>query len=187
MHPKLSGPFWLIASIALAPQPALYGQALHLSPAKGSPGETVAIEISLEAPAGKEPSALQWEIVIPAGQLSFLDEVASAGRAAHTAGKAVSCGVKTQTAPVHTALCILYGGLGAIPNGVVAVLRLKVNSDAPPGASRITIDHGLAVSKDLKQVAIGAGETVVKIGSGSLAGVVFGTPLAPAYGSDPRP
>ncbi|MGA1994466.1 MAG: hypothetical protein ABSH45_01695 [Bryobacteraceae bacterium] len=125
----------------------------------------MAVEISLQSPVGKEPSALQWEAAIPRPQLSFLDQIASAGQAAQAAGKSVSCAVKTKTSAVHTAVCILYGGREAIHNGVVAVLRLRVAPDAQPGPSRITIDHGLAVYKDLRQVSLDAAETIVKVNS----------------------
>jgi hypothetical protein len=155
--------FWWIVPFLWFPQPALFSQSLHLSPASGPRGETVAIEISLESNGGKEPTALQWDTTIPQPLLTFPKEVASVGQAAQAAGKSVSCAIKTKTGVVQTAVCILYGGQEVIRNGVVAVLQLRVDPKAKPRRCRLTVDHGLAVYKDLTQVSLDAAETSVNV------------------------
>src|SRR2546425_3124994 len=77
--------FWLTCHCVMFSQAA--GQSLRLSSAAGSPGGRVAIELSLESPAGKEPAALQWETSVPAAKLSLMDENPLAGPAAQKAGK----------------------------------------------------------------------------------------------------
>lgn len=141
----------------------MLAQALQLSSATGSPGENVAIEIALQSPAGREPSALQLETTIPASDLNFVDETLSAGPAAKAAGKSVNCAVKPKTEKRQTSVCILYGGQEPIHNGVIAVLRLKISPGAQLSTARIRVDQALAVSKDLKKTPIEAVETAIKI------------------------
>ena len=121
------------------------------------------IETSFQSPSGKEPSALQWEATIPATQLDFVDQNLGPGPAAQAAGKSVSCAQKTPSNEARTSVCILYGGQESIHDGVVALLRLNISREAKPGTARIRVDHGLAVSKDLKKVLLDPVETVVKI------------------------
>jgi hypothetical protein len=126
-------------------------------------GSRVSIQISLSSPSGAEPSSMQWETTVPAAQLALTDENLPPGPAAKSAGKTVSCKLKTKTAATHTWICVLFGGQEPIPNGVIAVLRLRILPDARLGPSRIRVDQGLAVTKDLKRVNLDAAETVVTI------------------------
>jgi hypothetical protein len=155
--------FRLIPFLFLLPPITVFGQTLHLSSASASPGEQVTIEISFQSPPGKEPSALQWEATIPSTQLDFVEQSMAPGPAAQAAGKSVSCALKTPASGTRTSVCILYGGLEPIHNGVVAVLRLHISREAKPGTARIRVDQGLAVSKDLKKVVLDPVEAVVKI------------------------
>src|SRR6266436_5902083 len=140
---------WLASSCLAFPPLALFGQSLHLSPTRASPGMQVSINVSLTSPGGKEPpSALQWETTIPIALMGFVDENLSPGPEAQAAGKSVSCRVRSKTATTQTSTCILYGGREPIRNGLVAVLRLKISPDASPGSARIRIDQAIAVLKD---------------------------------------
>jgi len=155
-------PGWIFSLFLLFPRTAC-GQILKLSSASARPGDWVSIEISINLPAGKEPpSALQWETVIPTAQLSFLEEGTRAGPAAQTAGKSVSCSVKTQ-AETNTSVCVLFGGQEPIRNGVVAILRLAVSAQAKTGNARVRLEHALAVSKNLARVELAPSETRVRI------------------------
>lgn len=63
----------------------------------------------------------------------------------------MSCAPKGQeSATSRTVACILYGGQERIPDGVVAVLRLKALPQAAPGDTPILVDHAITVSKDLR-------------------------------------
>jgi hypothetical protein len=154
--------FHVLAAAALFSQPASWGQALQLSPASASPGERVAIQLSLKSPGGQEPSALQWDATVELARLSPFEENAP-GPAAQAAGKSLGCALKTKTPKDYTSVCILYGGTNPVRNGVIAILYLQIAPDAQPGSCRIRIDHGLAVLKDLKRVPLDPVETVLTV------------------------
>ena len=159
---RVSACFWFIG-FSLGFQPALFGQALHLSLASQQERENLALEVSLQSTSGKEPSALQWEITLPLAKLAFQNEIAAAGQAAQAAGKSVSCAIKPNNGAVQTATCVVYGGQESIRDGVVAVTRLRIPGRAKAGAARITVNHGLAVYRDLRQITLNPVEVVVKI------------------------
>ena len=71
--------------------------------------------------------------------------------------------MKSKTAETYTTMCILYGADAVIPDGVVAILRLTLASDAQPGSFRVRIGEALAVYKDLKRVPMDPAETTVTI------------------------
>lgn len=152
---------WLLFLVL---QPALFSQTLRLSEASAAPGGHAMVEISFHKQTGKEPSILQWEVTIPSAKLSFPDESAVAGPAARTAGKSVTCAVRpSKNEATRTLGCILYGGLGPIPDGVVTELKLQVLPEAHPGKARVRVDHGLAVTRELAKVPMEPVETSVRI------------------------
>jgi hypothetical protein len=154
----------IILSLLLCfPGFALIAQTLQLSSATASPGGRVAIEISLQSPKGKGPVALQWETIIPTAELSLIDKDAAISPAAREAGKSVACAVKGRTDKTLTSVCILAGGQQQIQNGVVALLRLRVSPEAPTGPSRIRLEGGIAVVKDVTEFQMKPVETVVSI------------------------
>lgn len=157
------GPAWLTCQFMVFPQSALFGQSLRLSSASASRGDQVAIELSLESPAGKEPLALQWDTKIPIAQVSLLNDQILVGPTAQEVGKSLNCALKEKTAETHTSRCILAGGQSPISNGAIAILRLKISMNARSGSARIRVEQGIAVSKDLKQAPLDAVETVVAI------------------------
>jgi hypothetical protein len=64
---------------------------LRVSSIAGSPGETIEVEISLDAPAGKAPAALKWETVFPAQLIEMEGDGPSPGGAAKESGKSLAC------------------------------------------------------------------------------------------------
>ena len=154
---------WICSTLLLLPRTQAIAQSLRLSLGAGPPGGTAEIEIILHSPRGKEPAAVQWEASIPAGQLNFADTIASAGGAARAAGKSVNCAAKGESDDSRTALCILSGGEQPIQDGVIAVLRLAIHTRTHRGSYRVRIDHGLAVSKDLRQTVLNPVETLVVV------------------------
>ena len=136
---------------------------LRLSTASAARGEQVAIEVSLESPAGKEPLGVQWETKLPSAQVGLVDDKVLIGSAAQQAGKALSCVLKQKNAADYILRCILVGGQQPIPNGTLALLRLRISPKAQTGPARIRLEQGLAVSKDLKNLPLGPVETTVRI------------------------
>jgi len=153
---------WLSGAVLLFGR-ALCGQTFRLSSASASRGDLVTIELSLESPAGKGPSALQWDAMIPIAQLSLINDKILAGSTAQEAGKSLNCSVKQKTAEVQTFRCILAGGQNSLSNGTIAVLRLKIPANAQAGEARIRVQQGIAVSRDLKQSFLETVETNVTI------------------------
>lgn len=143
---------------------ALFAQSLRLSSASASRGNQVAIELSLESPAGKEPLALQWDTHIPVARVTLADGKLLVGATAQEAGKSLNCSAKEKTAEAYTLRCILAGGQKPIPNGTIAMLKLNIAHNAQIGDARIRVDGGMAASKDLKQVPLDSVETVIAIG-----------------------
>jgi hypothetical protein len=152
-----------LSMLAAFPASTLSAQSLHLSSAAASRGTRVVIEISLKSPQGKEPAALQWEAVIPTGELSLIDKEIAVGPAAKEAGKSVTCAVKGKTDKALTSVCILAGGRQEIQNGVIALLMLKVPQEAPVGPARIRVERAIAVSKDVTKFPIKPIDTVVSV------------------------
>jgi hypothetical protein len=83
---------------------------------------------------------------------------------ARTAGKTLSCREKSRSAERVTYTCLMFGGREPIPDGVIAVLRLKIAPTAPPRPVRIRIDQAIAVLKDATRIEIKPAETLVRIG-----------------------
>ena len=143
----------------------LFSQTLQFSSASAPAGDRIVIEMSLQSLTDVEASTLQWEITIPAAQLTFLDKETAAAPAAQAAGKTVSCAVKPSTPPESSAVCMMYGGRESIPNGAAAArLMFKSVPDATLGpTARVQISHALAVSKELKRIPLKDTEAIIKI------------------------
>jgi hypothetical protein len=125
------------------------------------------VNISLASPRGQEqPSTLQWELTIPADQLTLVDDNPQPGPEAKAAAKSITCRVKTKADNAQTSTCLVFGGREPIHDGVIAVLQLKIAGDAKGGSARIRIDQALAVTKDLKRTTMPAVEGVVTIHKG---------------------
>ena len=60
-------------------------------------------------------------------------------------------------------MCIVAGGGKPIHDGTVAVLNLKIPPDAQRGTARVSADRVVAVSSDLKRVALKRAESKVRI------------------------
>src|SRR5580698_1636319 len=109
----------------------MLGQDLRVSTVSGAPGERVAMEVSLNSPAGKAPVALQWETVFPAGLLDLEGNGQEAGTAAKDSGKSLKCAVQKSS----SVICVLAGGQKPIANGVIAILHFKIRANARAGTS----------------------------------------------------
>jgi hypothetical protein len=136
--------------------PALTAQELKVSSLDGAQGGRVTLEISFDSAGAKVPTALQWEIMIPAGQLSFVDQNPDLGPAAQRAEKSVSCRaqlLRAKDGDKFGSVCILAGGLKPIPNGVVALIRLQISPEARLEPQRVQAT-GFAVYQDGKEARV---------------------------------
>jgi hypothetical protein len=122
----------------------LRGQSLRVSSIRGEPGETIAVEISLDAPAGKAPATLKWETVFPAQLLQAESNGPSPGSAAKESGKSLTC----TTRKAYSYACVLGGGEKPVGNGPIATFRFKIRDEARIGTATITVEHGEVASGD---------------------------------------
>ncbi len=152
----------LLALVLLASSRTLAAQSLSLSGAAATRGEEVALELSVDSPTGKEPLALQWDFSIPA-TLVMVSCAMPPGSEAERVGKTLKCAAAGKGEGTTESRCILAGGDKPIPNGPVAMVRLKISKEASAGAMRIRVGQGTAVSRDLKQVPLGPVEATVTV------------------------
>jgi hypothetical protein len=144
--------------------PHLSGQALQLTSASASPGDTVTLEISFHSSPGKEASALQWETAIPSDKLAFVSDTIALDERVQKAGKSIQCVAQIAKAPnVRTLTCVLFGGRDSIPESAIATLALKIRRDATPDKAQVRLDHAAAVTKDLKRLPLEPAEATVTI------------------------
>ena len=125
---------------------ALYGQSLRVSSIAGAPGQTIAVEISLNAPSGKAPATLKWETVFPAQLLQVEGNGPSPVSAATESGKSLTCA----TPKAYSYVCILAGGAKPVGNGPIATFRFRIRPEARLGTASVTVEHAEAVSADAK-------------------------------------
>jgi len=141
----------------------LLGQSVRVSSGSAAPGEKIAIEIALDSVSGKEPTAMQWEASFPDEALKLDGTGPVAGAAAQAAGKSLTCAPKKASPGLSKWVCILAGGQKPIGNGVVAVLRFKVDAHTHAGSRPVVVDNLLAVSAALKKVPIPRAEGAVRV------------------------
>lgn len=125
------------------------GQSLNIKPVSGAPGENITIEISLEVPPDRKPSALQWELVFPAQLLEPEQPPAELGVAVKDSGKNLTCAGRN----AYTQVCILAGGQKNIPNGIITTFQLKIRSEAKAGATTVKVSKAQGVTSELKPLA----------------------------------
>jgi hypothetical protein len=141
----------------------LFGQSVRVSSGVASPGQRIAIEISLDSPAGAELLALQWEVGFPAEALTLEPNSPAAGAAAQAAGKNLTCAARKNPPGASMRVCLLAGGQQRIRNGPVAVLRFEIQGNAPAGSQPIVVDKVLGVSAALKKVPIARAVGAVRV------------------------
>jgi hypothetical protein len=130
---------------------------------EGTPGGLTDAEIVLESSPGKEPLGLQWQVLLPSGELRLEDHRVLPGAAAKAAGKTLRCSERKNAGGSPVTMCLLTGGDKPIRNGTIALLKLRILPDAKAGMARIRMEGGLGVSRDLKAVSIGVTEGGVTV------------------------
>ena len=133
---------WLLALVF-----PLWGQELRVSPLVLSRGKTGSVSIKLSSPAGREPAALQWDLVFPVAQVHVQDGNWSPGSAAHAAGKRLMCVKRLSTKPdTYAYKCMLAGGEKTIRDGVVAVVKIDIPETALSGPAVLRLENVLGAS-----------------------------------------
>ena len=133
----------------------LGAQQLRLRVDPGESGGDGILVAELEAPPGKEPLALQWEFSVPL-TLQLNPQSASVGEAAGSAQKSVWCAtqVNYSGSKSQSCRCILAGGLRAIPNGRVAIVKYSTARRTKAGKYDIEIQKAFAVASGVKKVPL---------------------------------
>src|SRR5579872_1074836 len=110
------------AVIGLLACAAVTGQTVNMSltSASGTPGNTVPLNLQLNAPAGSSPATIEWTVNAPVSDVQSITAVA--GPTATAASKSILCSGNT---------CVIYG-INATPiaNGTVAVLNVHLSAAA---------------------------------------------------------
>ena len=129
----------------------LAAQALHVSQSTAGRGETGSFLVSLQAPSGRGPVSLQWELAISKQVVVEMRDLIP-GSSAESAGKALACIAEPPDRDVITYRCVLAGGVQPIRNGPVAIVKYVVAPRARTGKAPVRIEKVLGVSKDLSKI-----------------------------------
>ena len=130
----------------------LVAQTFQIVPSTAPRGGTGSLLITLISPAGKEPVAMQWKIMLGTEVTAAVEDI-KAGDAATTADKAVVCAAVTK--PVQESLtynCILAGGVKPIANGTIFLVKYKVKQKTIPQTLAVRISDGIAVLQHSDQL-----------------------------------
>jgi hypothetical protein len=139
---------------------SLCAQSLRISPSAASVRRPGSFLITLTSPAGKNPVALQWKMVLPEEVRIDLKEIVP-GSAAESVQKSITCAAakdhpaaKEQSGSGQAYSCILAGGEKTISDGPVAVVKYKINEKPHVRTLNIQLLDAFGVSIDLKKLAI---------------------------------
>ena len=146
------------AGVAFALAGSAVCQALNVSSVSGSPGDKIAIEISLVSNVRESPETLKWETIFPAQLLEAVGGP-EAAVAAKESGKSLTC---TQREP-YLYVCILAGGQKPIANGAIAKFRFRIRADAHSGTANVRTGKVEAVTRDLKTVNLSGSDGQLEV------------------------
>jgi hypothetical protein len=137
----------------------VFGQDLRISSASAAPGREVRIEVSLESPPGKEPVALQWEMIFPSQLLDPQGDGPEIGGAEGKSDKSVACALQKP----YSYTCVLFGGQKPIANDLKIIFNFKIRSDARLGPTAIRIQKAEAATADFRRSALKDAEGTLTI------------------------
>jgi hypothetical protein len=133
----------------------LCAQDLRLQVEPGPSGRDGAIVVELESPPGKEPLSLQWDFSIPPA-VQIDPRSASEGEAAGSVQKSPQCAVQVDYSGAKSQFCrcIVAGGLRALPNGPVAIVKYSALGKTKPGRYEVEIQKAFAVASGVKRAPL---------------------------------
>jgi len=137
-------------------------QTVEISPVTVNSGSANIFRITLKPLPGKPLAALQWDLVYrdyfriePSGVVS--------GEASESAGKSVICVRKAPEGAKQRLSCILTGGVQALAAGVLAIVRVEANPNAPKGEELVELENVVGVSPALEPIPMKATKTPITI------------------------
>jgi hypothetical protein len=131
---------------------ALCGQTLQVQSEPAADGHSGTVVIRLDAPAGKEPVALQWDLEFAANPLHVDVTKVAAGDAAKTAGKSAACSlIAREKRDLLRYRCILAGGVSLLASGPIVTIPYAAEQNAKAGRYPLRLKNGLAVGKNLEK------------------------------------
>ena len=129
--------------------------SLALSPASGSPGETVSIPLSLENSAGSQLGGLMWTLNYPTSSVLAIN--ATAGSALTGASKSLTC-----TAGSGSFSCVATGvNQNILTDGVIADVQLSLAAGATSGTLAFSLAAGSSVDGSAVGVTSGSASLTV--------------------------
>jgi len=140
-------------------------QSLHVPLSTTDRKTPGVLSLILDAPPGKAPSAMQWEISVPPAIVIGKGDI-SIGKAAEMARKTLTCAVSANKAAAPQGvryLCILAGGQDPIGSGTIAMVRYRAQADVQGAPIRVAIEKILGVSADLKRIEIPNAYAIINI------------------------
>src|ERR1039458_4930800 len=151
-----------LLTFVLTSTSALFGQGTLALSSGTAAGGTVALDLSLMSPSGKEPAGIQWDLTYSATDVVSINAVA-AGTAV-SAGKWISCSPGTHR-------CLLAGlNANLIQNGAVAVVTVTLATGV--ASTTIGVANTLGATLDGHALSVsGTGGTVTGPALTTLAGL----------------
>jgi hypothetical protein len=129
----------------------VFAQTVQIVPSAAPRGGAGSLLVTLIAPAGKEPVALQWKMMLGTEVTAAKKDIV-AGPAATTADKAVECAPVTESGQESlTYSCILAGGRKPIANGTIFLVKYRVKQKAARQTAAVRISDGIAVLEQSNQ------------------------------------
>lgn len=144
----------------------LWAQSVLLLPAPPSRDGTGTVYLVLVASTGVAPAALQWRIQVPDGFAITPDDV-SIVATLQGVEKLINCAAQPLSGS-SAMVCVLYGGVQALPNGSVAQIHFRRTSELGPTV--LMIDQILGATPAAKPVPFSDTGTSIASASRSLNG-----------------
>jgi len=140
----------------------VWGQSLEITPSSVDRGSANIFRILLKYSSGKEPAALQWEILAPPEIMIELAGIV-VGSEAEGAAKALTCAGKKGAEAGRAYACILAGGVKPIPEGAIAIVRYSAGPKAEAGQLKVRIEKAAGASVELKRLSIADASGMITI------------------------
>ena len=154
--------FVIFASISAA---FLLAQAFRVAPSHTDLQTPGVFSLTLDAPAGKTPVALQWEFWVPP-VIAISPADITISPEAESARKSLTCAARTNKPDRQRGTrftCVLAGGKNPIENGPIASIHYRAQWDTKGVPVRVSVEDVLGVSADLKRIPILGVDQIIDI------------------------
>jgi hypothetical protein len=141
----------------------IIGQTLEVKPVSVSPGSANIFRVVLKPDPAKPVAGLQWDVVYQPVLLRIEPAGILPGSAAEAAGKSITCARRPSDAKTAHLTCILAGGVQPVVAGVLAIVRLDAEPQAPKGVTTVGLEKIIGVSSSLKSITIASATVKVTI------------------------